>query len=57
MRRILLHGCDGGLWAAVVAEESTFTVLCVGPESRCWDSLLRDRRSGQLAIVAPLAGV
>jgi hypothetical protein len=56
LRRLQLHGYGhGGAWAAVVAEESTYTVLCVGGESQCWDALLRGRRSGQLAVVAPIA--
>jgi hypothetical protein len=57
LRRVQLHGYGaGGLWAAVTAEESDYVVLHVGTEAAAWDALLRNRRSGQLAVVAPIAG-
>ena len=55
LRRLLLHGYGGHDWAAVVAEEDEYVVLCIGTETDCWDSLVRNRRSGQLAVLAPLA--
>ena len=55
MRRLALDGHGGTTWVAVVAEGATYTVLHIGGEADCWDSLLRGRRAGQLGVVSPVA--
>ena len=55
-RRVRSDGiAAGGAWAAVAGAGDQLTVLAVGPERVCWDELLRSRRGGQMALVAPLA--
>jgi hypothetical protein len=54
-RPVMVGGhARSGEWCAVTTAGGKTTLLAVGPEGTCWETMLKARRPGQLVLVAPL---